>query len=285
MSRSYLFWNSQSGKRSRDGLEALKAKLNDDELDAVDVIGFAGYREYLSGIQSDDRIYLIGGDGTLNRFANETDGMNLTNDIYYYPAGTGNDFLKDLGKTADDCPIRINQYLENLPVVEVNGKKYRFLNGIGYGIDGYCCEVGDRMKAEDRENINYTSIAIKGLLFHYHPTSCTITVDGKKYEYKKVWLCPTMNGRYYGGGMMAAPGQDRLNKDGTLSAMLFYGKGRLSTLMAFPSIFKGEHVNHHDMVAIHTGKDITVEFDAPTSLQIDGETILGVTKYRAYSVR
>ena len=285
MSRSYLFWNSQSGKRSRDGLEALKAKLNDDELDAVDVIGFAGYREYLSGIQSDDRIYLIGGDGTLNRFANETDGMNLTNDIYYYPAGTGNDFLKDLGKTADDCPIRINQYLENLPVVEVNGKKYRFLNGIGYGIDGYCCEVGDRMKAEDRENINYTSIAIKGLLFHYHPTSCTITVDGKKYEYKKVWLCPTMNGRYYGGGMMAAPGQDRLNKDGTLSAMLFYGKGRLSTLMAFPSIFKGEHVNHHDMVAIHTGKDITVEFDSPTSLQIDGETILGVTKYRAYSVR
>ena len=285
MSRSYLFWNSQSGKRSRDGLEALKAKLNDDELDAVDVIGFAGYREYLSGIQSDDRIYLIGGDGTLNRFANETDGMNLTNDIYYYPAGTGNDFLKDLGKTADDCPIRINQYLENLPVVEVNGKKYRFLNGIGYGIDGYCCEVGDRMKAENRENINYTSIAIKGLLFHYHPTSCTITVDGKKYEYKKVWLCPTMNGRYYGGGMMAAPGQDRLNKDGTLSAMLFYGKGRLSTLMAFPSIFKGEHVNHHDMVAIHTGKDITVEFDSPTSLQIDGETILGVTKYRAYSVR
>ncbi len=285
MSRSYLFWNSRSGKRSRDGLEALKAKLNDDELDAVDVIGFAGYREYLSGIQSDDRIYLIGGDGTLNRFANETDGMNLTNDIYYYPAGTGNDFLKDLGKTADDCPIRINQYLENLPVVEVNGKKYRFLNGIGYGIDGYCCEVGDRMKAENRENINYTSIAIKGLLFHYHPTSCTITVDGKKYEYKKVWLCPTMNGRYYGGGMMAAPGQDRLNKDGTLSAMLFYGKGRLSTLMAFPSIFKGEHVNHHDMVAIHTGKDITVEFDSPTSLQIDGETILGVTKYRAYSVR
>jgi diacylglycerol kinase (ATP) len=285
MSRSYLFWNSRSGKRSRDGLEALKAKLNDDELDAVDVIGFAGYREYLSGIQSDDRIYLIGGDGTLNRFANETDGMNLTNDIYYYPAGTGNDFLKDLEKTADDCPLKINQYLENLPVVEVNGKKYRFLNGIGYGIDGYCCEVGDRMKAENKENINYTSIAIKGLLFHYHPTSCTITVDGKKYEYKKVWLCPTMNGRYYGGGMMAAPGQDRLSKDGTLSAMLFYGKGRLSTLMAFPSIFKGEHINHHDMVAIHTGKDITVEFDSPTSLQIDGETILGVTKYRAYSVR
>ena len=94
-----------------------------------------------------------------------------------------------------------------------------------------------------------------------------------------------MNGRFYGGGMMATPGQDRLNKEHTLSSMLFYGKGRLRTLMAFPSIFKGEHIAHKDMVAIHTGKDITVEFDRPTALQIDGETVLGVTKYRAYSAK
>ncbi len=283
MSRSYLFWNSKAGKRNRDALEALKAKLDDDELDIVDVVDFSGYRDYLADCRSDDRIYLIGGDGTLNRFVNETDGMKLENEIWYYPAGTGNDFLKDIEKSVEDCPVRINRYLESLPYVEVNNRRYRFLNGIGYGIDGYCCEVGDRMKSEGKDNINYTSIAINGLLFHYHPTSCVITVDGKRYEYSRVWLCPTMNGRYYGGGMMAAPGQDRLNKEGTLSAMLFYGRGRLRTLMAFPSIFKGEHIKHKDMVAIHSGRDITVEFDAPTSLQIDGETILGVTKYRAYS--
>lgn len=29
-----------------------------------------------------------------------------------------------------------------------------------------------------------------------------------------------------------------------------------------------------------TGKDITVSFDRPTALQIDGETILGVTSCR-----
>lgn len=82
---------------------------------------------------------------------------------------------------------------------------------------------------------------------------------------------------------MATPEQDRLNKDGTLSSMLFYGKGKIATLMAFPSIFKGEHVNKKGIVALHTGKDIVVEFSRPTPLQIDGETILGVTKYHAYS--
>lgn len=285
MSKSFVFWNSKSGKSGRNGVDKLVSLLKGDELDIVDVIKFDGYRSHLKDIKSDDRIYLVGGDGTLNRYVNDIDGMNFSNDVYYYPAGTGNDFLRDLGKGEKDCPLKINRYLEDLPFVEVNGKKYRFLNGIGYGIDGYCCEVGDKLKAQNVQNINYTGIAIKGLLFHYHPTSCVITVDGKRYEYKKVWLCPTMNGRFYGGGMMATPAQDRLNKEGILSSMLFYGKGKLATLMAFPSIFKGEHVNKKGIVALHSGKDIIVEFSKPTPLQIDGETILGVTKYHAYSAR
>ena len=84
----------------------------------------------------------------------------------------------------------------------------------------------------------------------------------------------------YGGGMMTAPQQDRLAEDGEVTVVLFHGKGRLKTLMVFPSIFKGEHVNHKEMVAVHTGKEISVTFDRPTALQIDGETVLNVTNYK-----
>ena len=49
--------------------------------------------------------------------------------------------------------------------------------------------------------------------------------------------------------------------------------------MVFPTIFKGEHVGHTEMVEVHTGHEIKVEFDVPCALQIDGETILGVTEY------
>ena len=48
-------------------------------------------------------------------------------------------------------------------------------------------------------------------------------------------------------------------------------------------IFKGEHIKHTKMVAVHTGREITVEFDRPTPLQIDGETIRDVTRYTARS--
>jgi diacylglycerol kinase family enzyme len=137
------------------------------------------------------------------------------------------------------------------------------------------------MKAQNPgKPVNYTSIAIKGLLFHYKPANAIITVDGESFSYKKVWIAAAMKGRYYGGGMMTAPKQDRLADDGKVTLVVMYGSGKLKTLMVFPSIFKGEHVNHTEMVAVHTGKEITVTFDRPTPLQIDGETVLGVTSYK-----
>ena len=131
--------------------------------------------------------------------------------------------------------------------------------------------------------MNYTSIAIKGLLFHYKPTNAKVTVDGKIHTYKKVWIAPTMNGKYYGGGMMPTPKQDRNNKEKTLSVMIFHNCGKLKTLLIFPSLFKGEHIKHTKNVEIMTGNQITVEFDRPVALQIDGETILNVKAYTACS--
>ena len=55
----------------------------------------------------------------------------------------------------------------------------------------------------------------------------------------------------------------------------------LKALTVFPSIFKGEHIRHIHVVEVLTGQNITVEFDRPAPLQIDGETIPGVSSYRA----
>ena len=88
-----------------------------------------------------------------------------------------------------------------------------------------------------------------------------------------------MKGRFYGGGMMACPEQDRNNPDHSVSILVFRGKIRLSVLMIFSKIFTGEHVKYPKNCIIHTGKNIKVEFDSPRSLQIDGETVLGVKEY------
>lgn len=280
MAKYNVLYNPLAGNgKGENAAKKLKELLNGDELTFTDMTKVSDYRALFASMPEDERVIVSGGDGTLNRFINDTEEVAFANPVYYYATGSGNDFLKDIGGNVGDKPVCIDKYLKALPTVDVKGKSYRFINGIGYGIDGYCCEVGDKLRETSDKPINYAGIAIKGLLFHYHPTSATVIVDGVEHKYKKVGLAPTMNGRYYGGGMIPTPKQDRLNKEHTVSVMVYYGSGKIKSLAVFPSIFKGEHVNHREMVEVLSGKEITVRFDSPAALQVDGETIIGVTEY------
>ena len=279
--KQFILYNPLAGngaaKEAAEGLAAASSA----EIALSSMTEITDYAAFLAQITPEDTLTVCGGDGTLNRFVNDTAGLEIPCEVWYLAVGSGNDFLRDLDKTPDGTPVCITEYIRNLPVTEVKGKAYRFLNNVGYGIDGYCCEVGDELKAKSAKAINYTSIAIKGLLFHYKPKNAVITVDGKEYRFKKVWLAPTMKGRFYGGGMMATPAQDRTAPDGKLSVLVFHGSGRLHTLMVFPSIFKGEHIKHDKIVTVLSGYDVKVSYDAPAAVQVDGETIPDVTEYTA----
>lgn len=277
MAKGYVMYNPLAGNGNAEEDAKLLQMVLDEELEYYDITRITNYAAFIGGMEKDDYLVIVGGDGTLNRFVNDTNGIEISREILYFPSGSGNEFARELGSNGN--PVVVTQHLKNLPCVEVNGKRYRFINGVGFGIDSYCCQVGDELKKIPCKKVNYTGIAIKGLLFHFQARNAKVTVDRKMYAYQKVWIAPTMHGKYYGGGMIPTPEQDRSSDK--LSLMLFHGAGRLRALSVFPSIFKGKHVKHKNMVAVHTGHEITVEFDRPTPLQIDGETILDVTKYTA----
>lgn len=279
MKKHYILYNpkAKNGKGKFEAEIFALAYYSDDDVIFFDMTEIEDYKKFFAGISKVDEIIICGGDGTLNRFINAIRNVSIVHNIFYYPCGTGNDFMKDVAP--DKTMIRLNPYIRKLPVVTINGQERLFINNVGFGIDGYCCEVGDELRLKSAKPVNYTSIAIKGLLFHYKPTNATVIVDGKKYTYKKVWIAPTMKGRYYGGGMMPTPDQNRASDE--LSLMVFHGSGKLKTLCIFPSIFKGEHIKKTKNVSILTGKEITVKFDAPRPLQIDGETVKNITEYTA----
>ena len=276
----YVLYNPQADNFNGEvSAKKLETVLSDCELVYQDVTKVDDYKAFFAAMEKGAEVILCGGDGTLNRFANNIDGLKKLPTISYFACGSGNDFLRDVGDNGGR-PVPMNEYLKNLPIVTVKGNTYRFINGVGYGIDGYCCEEGDKIRAEKPgKKLNYTGIAIKGLLFHYKPTGATITVDGKEYRFEKVWLAPTMFGRCYGGGMYPTPGQLRV--DDYLSVLVFHGSGKLKTLMIFPSIFKGTHVKYKKNVSILSGKEITVKYDEPRAIQVDGETVLEVSEYTA----
>lgn len=277
--KTYVLYNPKSNNGTgHSGAEQIRELWKNKNLEFISIMEFEGYDKLMTSLEPDDEVCLCGGDGTLNYFINAVDCDNIKNNVYYFPAGSGNDFWNDMGKKPGDAPELINKYIVQLPGVTVNGKTSKFINGVGYGIDGYCCEVGDRMKEQSDKPINYSSIAIKGLLFHYKPTNAEIEVDGETYTFKKVWLAPTMKGRFYGGGMMATPDQDRFDPERKVTCMVMNGAGKVHTLAVFPTIFKGEHVKKK-MVHVMSGKHIKVRFDRPVALQIDGETVLNVSEY------
>lgn len=277
---NYLFYNpsARNGKAAED-LQLIKKTLDGQEVEIYAVTDIDDYVSVIDKIQPEDIVYIVGGDGTLNRFINDSTNLRILGDIFFYSAGTGNDFKHDVDPDNSLYRIRLNDYIRDLPTVTVSGVTYRFINGIGFGIDGYCCEEGDRQRAAGRQDINYSAIAVKGCLFGFKPYGADITVDGETRHYDKVWLAPTMFGRYYGGGMKVAPEQDRNNPQHTVTSVVIHGTGRLKTLIRFAKIFSGEHTKYTDMVDIRTGHEVRVVFDRPCALQIDGETVKNVTEY------
>lgn len=278
---TYILYNPHSGSPlTAEKIEAINSD-NSFEFKTVDFTKIEDYSSFLSPMTDDDTLIICGGDGTLNKFVNLTNGIDIIPDIFYYPVGSGNDFAHDLNHSKNDKPFRVKHLLKNLPSVEVKGKTYYFLNNVGFGIDGYCCEQADIKKSKKERSVNYTTIAIKGLLYDFKPRNATITVDGQTAKYNRVWMAPTLKGRFFGGGMMATPHQNRCDPQRTLSILIVHNANKLKLLCVFPKIFTGKHITHKEILEIKTGHEITVTYDRPTPLQIDGETILDVLTYTA----
>lgn len=278
---NYILYNPKANNENNDlniihvDDEAEKIGVEKISLIGLDVPGFCGT------LNENDKVYICGGDGTLFRFANNAYGLEFPCPLYVIRSGTGNDFLNDIGQMKGDAPVDIRKYLKNLPEVKVNGERVRCINGAGLGVDGAVCNgVEEFKRSHDKKKANYTLIALKELGYNYKRPSAKLTVDGVTYEYSDVWAMSTMKGKFYGGGMMIAPSQDR--ESGKVSVMAMHGGSRLKTLTVFTKVKKGDHVKHTEMVDIMEGYDVTVEFDRPCYMQIDGEVFADVQTYSVH---
>ncbi len=284
---NYLFYNelADSGKL-KDKIPEISKELEGkfgEELKSLP-LNDNDWTGFIKVLTSKDRVIIVGGDGTLNHQINKMSvDEELPCSFYLYPYGTGNDFFNDVKGKQDPNTglVELNEFLSNLPYVEVKGKTYRFINGIGYGIDGECCKKAEELKMAGKTNIDYGKITVGLLMKGYVAPIAKVKVDGKEeHTFKKTYISAAMNGKYYGGGMMVAPNQQRGSN--LLTSVVIHGRDKLGTLLLFPKIFKGTHVRATNSVSVIQGKVIEVSFSNPTALQIDGEVVPEVTSYKAY---
>ena len=252
-----------------------KPSIKKINLLGLDVAAFA------SGLKKGDRVLIRGGDGTLHNFANHARGVEFPCPVVLMRSGTGNDFLNDIGQLDSMSPVDIREYLRDLPVAKFGGRELCFVNGVGLGVDGAVCHGVELFKEKNPDKkANYTAIALQEITYKYKRPTARVIVDGVVHRYTDVWAVSTMKGKYYGGGMMIAPSQDR--ESGKVSVMVMHGGSRVKTLAVFTKVKTGGHIKHTEMIDVFEGYDVKVEFSAPNDLQIDGEVYTGVTRYSVH---
>ncbi len=274
-----IFYNPQScGGNGLKIAKEIETLMGNHTYTYYDILENAPLGNIINTLPKETNVILTGGDGTLNSFINQIDNVESRN-FYFYASGSGNDFMRDIGHKKHSKPILINDYIKNLPTANINGKTYKFINGVGSGMDGYCCAEVERVKKISKRRGNYIIAAIKGLLYAYKPCDAHVVVDGKEYVFKNTWLVPTMNGRFFGGGFMAAPNQDRLNSNKTLSLVAMHSRNFFKIVIAFLLIMKGKHTRLKSMITVIEGHEFSVKLSKKAYLQIDGETIPDVLEY------
>ena len=232
----------------------------------------------LLGLSAEDEAIVCGGDGTLHYLINALDGAVPAAPVYIWRMGTGNDFLRDVLGKEKTRMVRLNEYIKGLPVGEVNGRRRRFLNNVSFGLDGQVCELGEQEKARLGRPVNYIRLALRLVTRDYRLARAAVTVDGETRTYDRVWVASAFNGRYVGGGMKLAPDQDRTGDK--LCCVVLYGMGRVKALLNLPRVFWGGHVKM-PQCDVRFGHKISVAFDEPAAINMDGEPFPRAASYRA----
>ena len=125
--KQFILYNPLAGNgAAKEAAEGLAAASTAEAV-LFPVTEITDYATFLAQITPEDTLTVCGGDGTLNRFVNDTAELDIPCEVFYLAAGSGNDFLRDLDKTPDGTPVCITKYIRDLPVTEVKGKAYRFL--------------------------------------------------------------------------------------------------------------------------------------------------------------
>ncbi len=218
--------------------------------------------DYLTNTPPDIKIILLGGDGTINTFINNSMKIPLTYRIAIKPTGSGNDFLRSIKKQRPT-----HQYVMKL--THNNNIRY-FINGSGMGIDGVIAHRVNQSRRKSR--LNYFANTVKSLLT-YKPTFLEATIDNASYRFKKAYLINVNNGAYVGGGMKLTP-KAKLEEN-KLDVLIVHNINKLMLVLIFASVYLGIHTWFKRYVFTAKATHVQATMHSSQTAQCDGETFEG----------
>ena len=232
------------------------------------------------------RIIAVGGDGTWSHVADRVMASGRQDVVLgLLPAGTGNDFGRNLGidyrnpteavarlvggspRPVDIGRVRTPSRPAEAGKEESDGERVRhFLNVVGVGFDVAVVEAAAGARFL-RGELLYKITALQQL-FRFRGLPLVLSASsGLRREGDHLMVTVT-NGAYFGGGFPISPSA-RVD-DGLLHACILADAAPLRRLALFNRAEKGRHVDQKE-VLMDSGTRYGMDFGGPVRFEVDGD--------------
>ena len=228
-------------------------------------------REVVGDGSGYETLILGGGDGSVSSVVDFLAHSHTT--LGLLPLGTANDFARTLGipsevKAACDT-------IANGKVVDVDlglaGDNY-FVNVASVGLGVGATEALTPWVKKSVGPLAYPVAAVRAFLRH-EPFAARLHFpdgDHEPVEYERLLQVAVGNGRFYGGGMVVAPGSGIDDRSLDVYAITL---GRHRDLFGVARYLKSGDFIRNDSVSQYRTPRVRLETDPPLAVNIDGELV------------
>ena len=222
--------------------------------------------------QEPQRFICVGGDGTINEIANSAPS-NPNVEFGVIPSGSGNDFVRNFTNTKkfSNIEAQLDGSPISLDLIKCNDTYC--VNMVNIGFD--CAVVKEAARLKKAKLVTPGLSYIFGVvvtLFKPFGTKMKLVFDDGETIEKEFTLTAIGNGKFCGGGFMAAP--SALLTDGILDICAVDKISRLTFIKLVGSYKKGTHLINKGtkkVINYRRTSHFKMEFEAPLPICIDGE--------------
>jgi diacylglycerol kinase (ATP) len=279
--KSRLIVNPVSGTdQAADHLRQINEGLRDGvgDMDIVMTVGpgdaqRAGEQAAADGYE---RLFVAGGDGTLNEVLNgvaQVEGALARILFSIIPQGTGNDFARSIG-VPEDIVSALDVALDGAPLaVDVGVLNSRHFVNASAG--GFIAEVSDAVNPELKTLAGRLAYLVGGaqVLGDYEPPEARVRIvqeNGTFERTLRLQMFAACNARMIGGGRLIAP--HAIVDDGWLDVCLVEAMPTLEFIALLLRVNAGEHVND-ERVLYFQARELEIDLDEDTKVNTDGEVL------------
>jgi diacylglycerol kinase (ATP) len=277
VSRARLILNPSSGTdKAPDFLTRINQSLR-ERFGAMEIVITLGSRDAESAAQQAardgcDRVFVAGGDGTLNEVVNGLLSENALDRVRIglVPLGTGNDFARMLDLSENPEEAVASLYDERTITADVgtlNGRA--FVNTSG---GGFISEVTQALDDRLKSIAGKLAFLIAGgqVVLEYEPVPVRIEADGRDPFEATPHLFAVCNAKQIGGGRLIAPHAEI--DDGWLDVCLVDAMPPLEFIALMRKVADGSHLED-DRVRYFRVRDMQMTFERPVKVNTDGELL------------